>query len=75
VTELSEDYIKGRIGHAEVLIPRNNMPEQGCDYRMSENVFIFKDEVTNDEIKIDKESKVRCKVFEVITELSTLSSM
>jgi DNA-directed RNA polymerase subunit E'/Rpb7 len=36
------------------------MPDAECEYRPNENVYIFRDE-----LKIDKESKVRCKVVEI----------
>jgi hypothetical protein len=49
VTEIGETWIKGKIGHAQVLIPRSKMPETECEYRANENVYIFRDE-----LKIDK---------------------
>lgn len=70
VCEISEEYIKGKIGHAEVMIPRSKMPQSGCEYRSNENVYIFRDDDTNEELKIDKDSKVRCRCFEIKTELS-----
>lgn len=70
VTEIGETWIKGKIGHAQVLIPRTRMPEVECEYRANENVYIFRDE-----LKIDKESKVRCKVVEIEIELSRSFSM
>jgi len=42
------------------MIPRSNLPSGCCDYRSNENVYLFKDEGTSEEMKIDKESKVRC---------------
>lgn len=48
-----------------MLIPRSRMPDAECEYRPNENVYIFRDE-----LKIDKESKVRCKVVEIEIELS-----
>jgi DNA-directed RNA polymerase subunit E'/Rpb7 len=53
------------------MIPRSKMPQNGCEYRSNENVYIFRDEATNEELKVDKDSKVRCRCFEIKTELST----
>jgi DNA-directed RNA polymerase subunit E'/Rpb7 len=75
VCDISEEFIKGKIGHAEVMIPRSKMPQNGCEYRSNENVYIFRDEGTNEELKIDKDSKLRCRCFEIKTELSTFCPM
>ncbi len=70
VTDLSEECIKGRIGHAEVLIARNQMPSDITEYRSGEGVYIFTDQTNNEELKIDRDSRLRCKCFEVKTSLS-----
>lgn len=71
MTELSEEFIKGKIGHAEVMIPQSKLPKDCCEYRGSENIYILRDLGTSEEIKIDKDSKLRCRVLEIKTELST----
>jgi hypothetical protein len=58
-----------------VLIPRSKMPKSCCEYRGSENIYILRDESTTDEIKIDKESKLRCRCMEIKTELSKTCEM
>jgi len=66
VTEVGAGCIKGKIGHAEVLIPRARIPEQDCEYNQNENIYLLREE-----LKIDKESKLRCKVVEIEIKLST----
>lgn len=54
------------------MIPKTKMPQSGCcEYKSNENIYIFRDDQNSEEIKIDKESKVRCRCFEIKTELST----
>ena len=67
VTEVSDSWIKGKIGHASVMIPRVRMPENECEYRPNENIYVI-----SSGLKVDKDSKIRCKVAEISIELSTI---
>jgi hypothetical protein len=50
------------------MIPKTKMPTTGvCEYKHQENIYIFRDDMSSDEIKIDKDSRVRCKCFEIKT--------
>lgn len=55
------------------MIPKNNMPQESIEYRKNENIYIFQDRSSNEDIKIDKDSKVRCCCFEIKIDLSTHS--
>lgn len=48
------------------MIPKTKMDES-CEYKKDENVYIIKG---NNDLRIDKGSKVRCKCFESIVEFS-----
>lgn len=67
VTEINEDSIKGRLGPAEVLIPKSKMDSINCEYVKDENYFMVRLGEMEGKIekKIDKGSKVRCKCFEI----------
>lgn len=68
--EINEDSIRGKIGPAEVLIPKSKM-DLNCTYQRDENHFLVK--VGESSVKIDKGTKVRCKCFEIKNEMSTPS--
>lgn len=63
-----EDYIKGKLGPAEVLIPKSKMDGM-CEYKKDENIFVIR---TNQDVRIDKGSKVRCRCFEIKVTMSTI---
>jgi len=46
------------------------MPDADCEFRANENIYMFREE-----LKIDKDSKLRCKVVEVEQKLSTFVLM
>ena len=51
-----------------MMIPRSKMPEDYTEYR-SEGVYVFRGDESRsyEEIKIDRGSKFRCRVFELKT--------
>lgn len=42
VLEINEDSIKGKVGPAEVLIPKSKMDTLHCSYQRDENFFLVK---------------------------------
>ena len=42
------------------------MPDADCEFRANENIYMFREE-----LKIDKDSKLRCKVVEIQQNFST----
>ena len=53
-----------------MLVPRTRMPDADCEFRSNENIYMFREE-----LKIDKDSKLRCKVVEIEQKLSTVGVM
>lgn len=67
VEEINDGFLKGKVGHAEVMIPASKMTEF-VEFRKDENVYWIRETAC----RIDLGSKVRCQVLEVKIDMGTL---